>query len=188
MAWNRPADADEVRLHLLVLRCQAGDEHAFRQLFDAYSGRTMNYMRGIIGDAADDVHQELWLAVFRSIASLANPRAFQTWLFRSARHHALDFLRRVKRETEFIDDVELDAVDSAEVPEGPPLQELEQSELGTALAALSPLQREVLLLRYRDDLSYAEIALVIGRPIGTVRTRLHHGKRKLHDIIERGKQ
>jgi RNA polymerase sigma-70 factor, ECF subfamily len=188
MGWNRPAGADEVRLHLLVLRCQAGDEHAFRQLFDAYSGHTMNYIHAMVGDAADDVQQELWLAVFRSISSLSNPRAFRTWLFRSARHRALDFLRRAKREMQFIDDVPVDAIETAEIREDSPIPELGETDLGTALDCLSPLHREVLLLHYQDDLTYAEIALVVGIPIGTVRTRLHNGRRKLQDILKRGKK
>jgi len=54
------------------------------------------------------------------------------------------------------------------------------------LADLPPLQREVVLLRYRDDMSYAEIALIVGCPIGTVRTRLHHAKRQLLERLKRG--
>jgi RNA polymerase sigma-70 factor (ECF subfamily) len=188
MAAKPPPGEDEVRLHLLVLRCQAGDERAFRHLFDSYSGRTLGYLRGLLGDSADDVHQEVWLAVFRNLGGLANPAAFRSWLFRIARFRALDFLRGSKREAELVAEVPLDAVEVAESAEEPGLSDVEERALSTAIDSLPALQREALLLRYRNELSYEEIAVVTGTPIGTVRTRIHHGKRKLHDILEREKQ
>ena len=62
---------------------------------------------------------------------------------------------------------------------------MDESLLHAALAELPPLQREALLLRYRDDLSYAEIAVVVGCPIGTVRT-LHQARRRLPELLKRG--
>jgi RNA polymerase sigma-70 factor, ECF subfamily len=185
MVWKDPDGEDEVRLHLLVLRCQTGDERAFRQLFDCYSGFTMGYLRGLVGDSADDVQQEVWLAVFRNLASLANPAAFRWWLLRVARFRALDFLRQSKREAELMADIPLETVEVAGTVEEPGLSDVEDRALSTALDSLPPLQREALLLRYRNDLTYEEIAVVTGTPIGTVRTRIHHGKRKLHDILGR---
>jgi RNA polymerase sigma-70 factor (ECF subfamily) len=183
MVWKSPAGEDEVRLHLLVLRCQTGDERAFRRLFDCYSGFTMGYLRGLVGESADDVQQEVWIAVFRNLKSLANPAAFRWWLLRIARFRALDLLRKSKREAELITDVPLETVEVAEAVEEPGLSDLEDGALSAALDSLPTLQREALLLRYRNDLSYEEIAVVTGTPIGTVRTRIHHGKRKLHDIL-----
>jgi RNA polymerase sigma-70 factor (ECF subfamily) len=63
---------------------------------------------------------------------------------------------------------------------------LEDARVEAEIARLPPLQREALLLRYRDDLSYAEIALVAGVPIGTVKTRVHHAKRALKERLQRG--
>src|SRR5204862_6005351 len=114
MALRRSTDAEALRLHVLVMRCQAGDERAFRQLFDSFAPGTLGYLRGLVGDAAEDVHQELWLSVYRGIASLANPRAIQTWLFRATRHRAIDYLRKVKRESELIVDVPMDSIDAAD--------------------------------------------------------------------------
>lgn len=64
------AREDDLRLQLLVLRCQAGDERAFSQLLDDFGPRTLRYLRGLLGDDAEDVHQEVWLAAYRSIATL----------------------------------------------------------------------------------------------------------------------
>jgi RNA polymerase sigma-70 factor (ECF subfamily) len=77
------AGAREVALHLLVLRCQTGDERAFRPLMERFGAKTLAYLRGVVGQDADDVQQDVWLSVCKSIRSLTNPSAFRTWLFRT---------------------------------------------------------------------------------------------------------
>lgn len=176
---DRGQDQD-IGLHLLVLRCQAGDERAFARLLDQFGDRTLRYLRGLVGDDAEDVQQELWLAVYTNVKRLANPHAFRTWLFRITRHRAIDFLRSARRERALFDDVELEAVDVASDQDTPPP---DLDHLGAALEAIPPPQREALLLKYQDDLSYEEIAVVVGVPIGTVRTRIHHGKKKLAHLL-----
>ena len=169
---------DDLRLRLVVMRCQVGDDQAFARLFEWFGPKTLRYLRGLIGDAADDVHQEVWLTVYRSIAGMANPGAFRTWLFRTTRHRAMDFLRRQRRERELVEEITAtaaEAVESEADDTAPPDDAVVEAEI----ARLPPLQREALLLRYRDGLSYAEIALVAGVPVGTVKTRVHHAKRAL---------
>lgn len=185
-----PSRADEeLRLHLLVLRCQAGDERAFATLFETFGERTHRYLRGLLGDDADDAQQEVWISVYRAIATLANPRAFRTWLFSTTRRRALDQLRKRRREAELLVDPS-DGVDVADVPD----ETMERSfgrgteELERVLAGLPPPQREVLLLRFQDDLSHAEIAVIVGCPVGTVKTRIHHAKRKLQESLARSEQ
>ena len=168
----------DLRLRLVVMQCQVGDDQAFARLFEWFAPKTLRYLRGLIGDAADDVHQEVWLTVYRSISGMANPGAFRTWLFRTTRHRAMDFLRRQRRERELVEEITAattEAVDSGTDDGALPDDAVVEAEI----ARLPPLQREALLLRYRDDLSYAEIALVAGVPVGTVKTRVHHAKRAL---------
>ena len=184
MADPDAAVTDELRLHLLVLRCQAGDEQAFGRLVGLFGGRTLRYLRGLVGDAAEDVQQEVWLGVYRRIGTLANPRAFRTWLFQSTRHRAIDYLRSRKRERELLTDIAT-AVDipehgDREMDDAP----VDAEALDAALALLSPVHREALLLRYRDGMSYAEIALVVGCSIGTVRSRLHNAKERVRERLE----
>lgn len=179
--------AQDIALRLLVLRCQAGDDAAFAKLMVSFEGPALAYLRGIVGDDAEDAQQEVWLAVYRHLGGLADPGAFRTWLFRITRHRAIDFLRRRKREHELIDDVPIDTVaipatDSASDDESGPIDE---EELTAALMAMPPPQREVMLLRYRDGLSYQEIASVVGIPIGTIRTRLHYAKKRLQESLLR---
>ncbi len=177
-----PRGREDLRLHFLVLRCQAGDEQAFGQLLDWFAERTLVYLEGLVGPDAEDVHQDVWLSVYRGIRTLHNPRAFRTWLFRTTRHHAIDFLRRRKREQRLLELAAVEARASNEVEEERSIT-LDGAFLDAAMSELSPAHREVVLLRFRDDLSYTEIAMVIGCPIGTVRTRLHHAKRKLYQLL-----
>ena len=180
---DESTDRIQLALQLLVLRCQTGDERAFERLLEQFGDRTHRYLRGLVGDAADDVQQEVWLAVYRGIASLAAPQAFRTWLFRTTRNRALDYLRRRKRDAELIADVELgDVQDIVASPEREPAPVESAWE---HLEALAPAHREVLLLRFRDDMSYEQIALVIGCSVGTVRSRLHYARRRLHAAIDR---
>jgi RNA polymerase sigma-70 factor, ECF subfamily len=186
MTDHSPSQTENVRLHLLVLRCQAGDEQAFARLFDWFGRRTLAHLRSLIGDDGEDVQQEVWLAVYRGISTLDNPAAFRTWLFRTTRHRAIDFLRKRRRERELIEEAAVVAVAGSEPGEETSFAALDETVWENALARIPPLQRELLLLRYRDELSYAEIALVVGCPIGTVRTRLHHAKRRLQELLKRG--
>jgi RNA polymerase sigma-70 factor (ECF subfamily) len=187
MARQNRADPADLRLHLLVLRCQAGDEQAFARLLEQFGARTTAYLRSLVGTDADDVQQEVWLTVYRNIRTLSNPRAFRTWLYRTTRHRAIDFLRARQRERELFDDAPPEASEAAMAAEADALPDFDESVL-QAFDELTAPQREVLLLRYRDDLSYADIALVVGCPIGTVRTRLHHAKRRLHALLQRGER
>ena len=183
MTERHDADTDALRLRFTVLRCQAGDEEAFVRLHAWFAPRTFAHLRSLVGDDADDVQQEVWLTVYRQVARLADPGAFRTWLFRTTRHRAIDWLRRRRREGEVIVEglegvgleVASDAGDDAEAA-------LDLAALGELIAELPPLQREALQLRYGDGLSYAEIALVTGCPVGTVRSRLHNGRRLLEQL------
>ena len=94
-------------------------------------------------------------------------------------------LRSRKRERELIDDTPPEDVATSDAHDDGIAADVSESELASALAAIPPPQREALLLRYRDDLTYEEIAVVVGCPIGTVRTRLHHAKRRLAQRLNR---
>jgi len=183
MGESNPAAAGDVGLALLVLRCQAGDERAFARLMAQFGARTLGYLHSLVGDDADDVQQEVWLTVYRRIAELANPRAFRTWLYRTTRHRALDFLRRYKRERELLGDAARRVSVDREADTASDDVAFTDDMLG-ALAALPPTQREVCVLRYRDDMTYAEIALVTGTSVGTVRSRLFYAKQRLHELLK----
>ncbi len=187
MADGGSEDTGSLRQHLLVLRCQAGDERAFAQLYDRFSGRTLRYLKGLLGESvAEDVQQEVWLMVFRRISELVNPGRFRTWLYMTTRHRAIDFLRREKRELNLL---QANAGEIAELFEESVDWTVEISAhpgLDAALASLSPAHREVLLLRFWEEMSYTRIGLIVGCSVGTVRSRLHHAKHNLYKALENG--
>lgn len=170
---------DELLVQLLVIRCQAGDDAALARLVERFGPRTLRYLTALVGDDAEDVHQDVWLGVHRRIAQLTHPGAFVGWLFQLARHRAVDWLRRRRRERELMDDLALLAAmdDAADTGGMPDLGD--SAQVASAIAALSPAHREVFLLRYEEEMSYSEIALVVGCSIGTVKSRLHHARRRL---------
>jgi RNA polymerase sigma-70 factor (ECF subfamily) len=178
---------DRLLLHLLVVRCQAGDEDAFVRLLEQFGPRTLRYLQRLVGEEAEDVHQEVWLGVYRRISQLASPGAFVTWLFSVARNGAVDHLRRRRRARELLDDVAAESMVQGEYVTGEQMaasdvaDRIDATELSVLIAALPPLHREVILLRYQEELSYAEIAAVVGRSIGTVKSRLHHARRLLQE-------
>lgn len=175
---------DSLRLKLLVLRCQAGDESAFATLYSEFSPRTLAYARGIVGEDAEDVQQETWLAVYRGLKTLHDPGAFVVWVLRTTRHRAFNHLRRYRRERELADDIPLESIAAEDGDTQPAaFDAVDSAAIDAAMAEMPPPQREVLLLRFRDDLSYAQIAQVTGVPIGTVRARLHYAKKRLHSLL-----
>jgi RNA polymerase sigma-70 factor (ECF subfamily) len=179
-------DRDQLREVLLVLRSQAGDEDAFSDLFDRFGHRTLRYLEGLLGpELAADTQQEVWLAVFRGIARLTNPRAFRTWLYQTTRNRAIDVLRRERRESELFLPATPEAPQPAAETPDPLLESQDRQSLKEGMAELSAPHLEVLLLRYWEEMSYSEIALIVGCSVGTVRSRLHHAKRRLREAIDR---
>lgn len=175
-------EVDRLYERVLVLRCQTGDEAAFTEIIERYNPRLRYYLRQMLREAshADDVLQEVWLAVFRKIARLSDPSAFAAWLYRIARSKASLSWRRERRERGA---VEVDVADCAAEEVTFSRDEAEQIHAG--LAQLEPEQREVLVLRFIEDMSYEEIARITGCPVGTVRSRLHYAKHALRRTMER---
>src|SRR5690348_15926556 len=94
--------AESLLVQVLVLRCQTGDAAAFAELIGRYDRRVRYYVQKMLTarsrDLIDDVIQDLWFDVFRSIGKLREPRAFGTWLYRLARDRAWRDLRRSRPE------------------------------------------------------------------------------------------
>lgn len=184
MVTDRSTARGAIRDYLLVLRCQAGDEKAFRDLFERYGHRTLRYLKGLVDDhSAEDVQQEVWLTVYRKIGELANPRAFRTWLFMTARHRAIDFLRREERHLELLEAAARENGFGFDEAVEVMVIQAEDPSLAAAMAKLSPAHQDVLRLRFWERMAYGEIALVVGCSIGTVRSRIHHAKRQLRHAL-----
>ena len=86
----------------LVLRCQAGDDHAFEELLVVFHDRLKNYIDRVLGNPgnAEDVLQEVWFDVYRKLPSLRSPKAIRSWLFRIVRNKNAHHFRRDRIQTE----------------------------------------------------------------------------------------
>jgi len=182
MKSRDPEPSDQLRERLLVLRCQAGDEAAFADLYHEYGPRIRRYTIAILGpESAEDVLQEVWLTVFRRIREVTNPGGFRAWLFRTARHRAIDALRTERRRSrltrEAFSDVGHPSTTSSD------FDGIDSDALMTAVGTLAPEHREVVQLRFFEDLSYADIAAITGCALGTVRSRIHNAKGRLRQIL-----
>lgn len=180
---------------LLVERAQAGDNAAFRVLFDKYHKRAYSVAYGVLKHKQDalDVVQESFVKVHRHLASFHGSSSFYTWLYRIVMNLAIDHLRRRKtsRPVEYDDavrrDVESDDTILARMLDQNPRKAAIRRELvqkiDAALAELPDYHREVILLREIEGLSYEEMAEVLDVPKGTIMSRLFHARKKMQQAL-----
>ena len=130
-------------------------------------------------ETVDDLNQEIWLAIYRGLPRLLDASKFKPWAFRIARDRVF---REFRRRRLVVRPIERGDLESATDP-GEPLP-FAREDVERALEALSPEHREVLVLRFFEEMSYEGIAQATGCSLGTVRSRLHYGKRALKPLIE----
>lgn len=157
---------------------RAGDETAFRQLFDLLYGPLIGFARSIVRDeaVAEDVVQEAFVRLWDRRERLDEEIPLRAWLFRTVRNLALNFRRDTTTRERLLDDPA--AADSAAVPramsapdaatEGSDLQ----GRVSVLVAELPPRQREALLLSRVEGLSHAEVAAAMGCAPRTVNNHL----------------
>ena len=140
------------------------------------------YVRRLVRTEEDawDVLQETWLKVFRSLGSLKDPEALSVWLYRVARNTAVSHGRARDLSARRLEDDAVPADREAE-DGGTRFEDAEQVHYG--LSRISPAHREALTLFFLEDLSVGEIAEVVGVSAGTIKSRLHHAKRALRDVL-----
>ncbi len=185
----RAEDAEMVRLTL------AGDSLAYQGLVEKYQERVYHLVYGMIRNREDaaDIAQDAFVKAHRALASFRVESTFYTWLYRIAHNLVVDLIRKRRRAAE----VGFDDAVAARDDEGGildlhsadgPGRIADRREVHTAvMAALQQLpddQREVVLLREVEELSYKEIADAMDIPEGTVMSRLFYARRKLQKILE----
>ena len=177
---------DDVASDALVGRAAAGDATAFACLYDAYAPRVRRFLRHQLGDA--DLAEELLQRTFvKMIESLPRYQSrglpFGAWVFRIARNAVIDH-RRTSHPA-----VSLEATMERASDIGDPVASAERdqdrAQLRTALDALPPDQREVLVWRFFAELSPAETAVLMGRSNGAVRVLQHRAMVSLRELLAR---
>lgn len=170
----------------LILRCQRGDRSAFEPLVQRHMRTAAGFALAWTGNHEDalDLSQEAFARAFRAIGRFDPSRPFYPWLHTILRNLCLNYLGRAYRKRE------VPLIDTYEYRAQTPLPDvaLERSEVRRqvwqAIRKLPPKDREILILREFQDLTYAEIAAVLGVPRGTVMSRLHTARGRLRVLLE----
>lgn len=171
----------------IIARARRGDADAFEQLVEAYRNQVFRLALRMCGNEADadEVAQEAFLSAWKGLPNFRGESRFSTWLYQLTTHAAIDLLRREKRQAAAED---IDGITAAD--DGPsPQQQAERAEtrreVRSALMQLPEEYRQVLLLRFMQELSYEEIGQALKLPAGTVKSRLNRAKAQLKDILSR---
>jgi RNA polymerase sigma-70 factor (ECF subfamily) len=177
-------DAELLRAHL------AGDPHAFARLYDRYDRGSFRFIRRLLGaahaEAAEDLHQETWIAVSRNAASF-DPRkaSFAAWLFTIARHKTFDHFRRQR-----VAVVGSDLGEAATIvvdPAQTPLEQVQSRERALVIVAAVealPLEQRGAFVMFADGgLSLEEIAQATGVAVETAKSRLRYARAKLRQLL-----
>lgn len=175
----------------IIQRCLAGDQDAWAQIVRQHWRKVFNVAYKFTGkhDEAEDLTQDVFVKIFKSLDTFDRRANFQTWLVSVSRNLCIDHYRSVRKERETIDrDVDANTLTPAAATISP-IAALEQADrvvlLKQALTYLPPTLRSAVLLRDIQELSYHEIADRLQLPEGTVKSRINRGRTELARQIRR---
>ena len=186
-APSAPSDA----IDALIQRCLAGDQAAWEEIVRTHRRKVFNIAYKFTGrhDLAEDLTQDVFIKIFKSLGTFDRRANFQTWLVSVSRNLCIDHYRSVRKEREAIDR-DVDPGDLAPVSgSASPHAALEARDRRTllqrGLSELAPTLKQAVLMRDIQELSYQEIADKLGLPEGTVKSRINRGRTELARQISR---
>lgn len=182
----------------LLRRLRNRDERAFRELLELYRDRVFNVTFRMLGDRAEaeDIAQEVFIAVFKTIDTFREESKLSTWLYRVAVNHSKNRIkylsRRNDRSRAELDDNTTDSDEGSIAGAARPARpdralhgaQLEQV-LQVAISSLEEEHRVLVVLRDVEELSIEEICEITGLPDGTVKSRLHRARAALRKKLQR---
>ncbi len=182
-----PTDA----IDALIQQCLAGDEQAWEAIVRQHRRKVFNIAYKFTGkhDEAEDLTQDIFLKIFKSLHTFDRRANFQTWLVSVSRNLCIDHYRSVRKERETIDR-DVDAGELAPAASTPSAYaELEKKDrvhlLRLAMKQLPETLHDAVMYRDIQELSYQEIADKLGLPEGTVKSRINRGRTELARQIRR---
>jgi RNA polymerase sigma-70 factor (ECF subfamily) len=188
----RQAEAEEDRA--LIDRARSGDKQAFRELVERHQRRAFAIALGLVRDENDarEVVQEAFIRVFRGLDSFHGGSSFFTWLYRIVTNLSIDLMRKPSRRDQELDETrdikdELDIPLLARIDGADPVDVVRRGEIRqriqSALDALPPYHRGVIVMREVEGMSYEEMAQSMGVSKGTIMSRLFHARQKLQRAL-----
>src|SRR4051812_1194248 len=179
-----PSDATR-EIEAIIQRCLQGDELAWAAIVQQYRRKVFNVAYKFVGrhEEAEDLTQDIFLKIFKSLGTFDRRANFQTWLISVSRNLCIDHYRSVRLERQAIDH-QVDPNELSPVArEAGPIAAIEQQDrvvlLREALAALPASLRTAVVMRDIQELSYQEIADRLQLPEGTVKSRINRGRTEL---------
>ncbi len=174
--------SDKLIEQVLILRCQIGDKDALAGLIERYQAPLHYFISRLSAnpETAEDIFQDTWLTVIRRIHTLKKIDAFSTWLYRIARNKVYQQLRRKKKLSELNENIAVPNNTENDV-----FSTEDAAKIHRCLKELLPEYREVLMLRFLEQMSYEQISQVINCKLGTVKSRIHYAKLALKKELEK---
>jgi RNA polymerase sigma-70 factor (ECF subfamily) len=184
---------------VLLSRLVKRDEDAFSHVVRSYGDRVYNLVLRLVGSPseAEDIAQEVFVTVFKSIETYRGEAKLSTWILRIAANHAKNRIKYLSRRRTTSQELRdgTDATEMADEGKAPMQAHFEAPDvlleaveteqlLQGAIAKLEEEQRLLVVLRDVEELSYDEIVEITGLPEGTVKSRLHRARMALKDLLE----
>lgn len=200
---NEPFDltnlSDKARFDYdLVLKAMEGDQHAFADLLDRYRDSVYYMLLKMVNnkDDADDLTIEAFGKAFNRLHLYTPNFAFSTWLFKIASNNCIDFIRKKKKNTMSIDtafasddgdDMYMDLRSDVLDPEELAIKEQKEKLMRDVVQKLKPRYRQLIEMRYFQQLAYEEIAEQLDLPLGTVKAQLFRARDLLYQVLKNSK-
>lgn len=168
----------------LIAKALQGDKQAWVNLLKRYEKPIYNYGIRMTGKREDalDLMQEVFISVYRNLASYRNEGSFKSWLFRIAHYRCIEFYRR-KRPTEGLDDIP--EIESHETQVDQQLvSSSDNKQLVSAMQQLPLAQKSVIELKFFGQFTFEEIAELTGMSVNTAKSRMYGALEKLKTLME----
>jgi RNA polymerase sigma factor (sigma-70 family) len=182
----------------LVVKAREGSQKAYADLMQRYKDSIYFMVLKMVNNKEDamDLTVETFAKAFEKLDKYQPDYAFSTWLFRVATNNCIDFIRKKKLNTQSIhgmmdedgEEVQLQIKADVLNPEETSIKKQQTEELKLLIQSLPPRYRNLITLRYFDELSYEEIAQQLDLPLGTVKAQLFRARYLLGNILSRFKR
>ena len=165
----------------LIKKAQTGDEGSFKRLLNAYKGRIFSYSYRMLQNYqdAEEITFDTFIKCYKSLSGFDLSKPLAPYLFTIAHNAIMDFLRKNRQHYEYLD--EHQGVVNGLDKKMDQKRQFERVEV--AMAGLAPVDREIVILFHKEELSYQEISEMLNLPVTTIKTRLHRAREKLRSLL-----